>query len=101
MIVICYHNLIEANNEEIKMTTITFNTLNYANKLKNSGMEAKIAETQADALSEILQDLTKEKLSTKDDLSKLEMRLYAFMVKCVMCTIGILGGLQTLFHFVK
>jgi hypothetical protein len=85
------------------MTTLAFDTLAFANKLKKGGVESKSAETQAEALCEVMKDLTKNQLVTKQDLQNeiraLEMRLYAFMVKATVFTVGTLGGLQTLFKF--
>ena len=83
------------------MTVIAFDTLNFANKLKDAGMSEKLADVQAEETAKILNDLTTNQLVTKSDLKELEMKMYGFMVKVAMFTVGILGGLQTLFHFVK
>ena len=93
------------------MTTITFDTLAYANRLKSAGMDSKVAETQAEVTAEIIKDLTDKKLATKEDVKNeihlmkleikgLEMRLYSFIAKSVMFTVVVLGSLQTLFHFI-
>ncbi|MDR2209503.1 MAG: CCDC90 family protein [Azoarcus sp.] len=37
------------------MTTITFDTLKYANRLKKAGFTPEQAEEQAEALSEVLE----------------------------------------------
>lgn len=57
------------------MTTITFDTLKYANTLKEAGVPAAQAEAEAKALSEVLEVNFKE-LATKDDLraAKEELR---------------------------
>jgi len=52
------------------MTTITFDTLKFANKLKSAGVPDKQAEAEAEAISEVLEvnlkDLvTKEYLDVK------------------------------------
>ena len=52
-------------------TTIIFDTLAYANKLKGVGVPEKQAEVQAEALAEVIED----RLATKDDIEKLEERL--------------------------
>lgn len=87
------------------MTTIAFDTLAYANKLKGAGMSPSLAEVQAEETAKILSDLTTHKLVTKQDLKnelrELEMKMYNFMVKTAVFTVGILGGIQTLFHFMK
>jgi len=79
------------------MTTSTFNAITYANKLKNAGLEIKIADVQAEEMANIISS----NLATKDDLKMLEMRLQAFIVKSFITAVGLLGGLQTLFHFLK
>lgn len=53
------------------MNTISFDTLAYTKKLRAAGVEEKQAEVQAEALAEIIE----EKLATKRDLKKLELRL--------------------------
>ena len=91
---------------------VAFDTLAYANKLKEVGVDPKIAETQAEAIADILSNLINDRLFTKNDLKETEMRIhndlkememkmYAFIFKAVTTTIAILGGLQTLFHFLK
>lgn len=82
------------------MTTIAFDTLKYANKLKSGGFDSKAAETQAEALSEVMKDLTKDQLATKQDLMILKQEIYGFIVKTTIFTVTVLGGLQTLFKFV-
>ena len=53
------------------MTTTTFDTLGYFEKLKAAGMPEAQAKVQADTLREIIDD----KLATKTDLRELETRL--------------------------
>ena len=48
-----------------------FDTLSYAKKLKSAGFTEQQAEIQAEALSEIIE----ERLTTKQDLHELELRL--------------------------
>jgi len=83
------------------MAHIAFDTLAYANKLKAAGADAKLAEIQAEATAEILTDLVNDRLSTKDDLKDLEIRMYSFFFKIIAGAVAVLGGLQTLFHFLK
>lgn len=54
------------------MTTITFDTLKFANTLKAAGVPDKQAEAEAVALSEVLEVNMKD-LVTKEDLHR-EMR---------------------------
>lgn len=53
------------------MTTIAFDTLAYANKLKQAGVPDRQAEVQAEAMAELVE----ERLATKRDLSELEARI--------------------------
>ena len=53
------------------MTTIAFDTLAYANKLKQAGVPDRQAEVQAEAMAELVE----ERLATKRDLSELEERI--------------------------
>lgn len=55
------------------MTTITFDTLKFANRLKAAGVPAQQAEAEAEALSEVFEANLKE-LVTKDTLQQ-ELRL--------------------------
>jgi len=88
------------------MTAVTFDTLAFANKLKRAGLDSTIAETQAAATAEIFSDLSKNQLATKDDIrilrediQRLEMKMYGFIAKSVSFTVVILGSIQTLLHF--
>jgi len=49
------------------MSTLTFDTLKFANRLKTAGVPAVQAEAEADALSEVLETNLGE-LATKEDL---------------------------------
>jgi hypothetical protein len=49
------------------MGTITFDTLKFANRLKNAGVPAVQAEAEAEALSEVFETNLNE-LATKEDL---------------------------------
>jgi hypothetical protein len=53
------------------MTTTTFDTLGYFEKLKSAGVPEVQAKAQAEALREIIED----RLATKQDLRELELRL--------------------------
>lgn len=53
------------------MTTIAFDTLAYANKLKQAGVPDRQAEVQAEAMAELVE----ERSATKRDLSELEERI--------------------------
>ncbi len=53
------------------MTSIAFDTLAYAKRMKAAGFTDKQAEIQAEAIAEIIED----RLATKQDLKELELRL--------------------------
>lgn len=94
------------------MTVIAFDTLDFATKLENAGLDVKIAKVQSEETARILndfasnqlvtkQDLISTKIELKEEIRQLEMRMYGFIVKSVSFTVAILGGLQVLFHFIK
>ncbi len=90
------------------MTAIAFDTLHFANKLKEAGMASQLADVQSEEIAKILNDLTISTLATKQDIQilksdiqNLKIEIYAFTSKVAMFTVGILGGLQTIFHFIK
>lgn len=58
------------------MSSITFDTLKFANKLKEAGVPSAQAEAEASALAEVL-DVNLKELTTKDDLKNMEVRLDA------------------------
>jgi hypothetical protein len=75
------------------MSALTFDTLKYANTLKNAGFSQEQAEAQAGALSEVLEinlkDLvTKEHLDAR--LRELELRM---TVKFGVMAVAIIGVL--------
>lgn len=55
------------------MSTLVFDTLQYANKLKAAGVPDKQAEVQAEAMAEIVED----KLTSKKDLKESEANIKA------------------------
>ena len=87
------------------MSVVAFDTLAFANKLKGAGMNPSLADVQAEETAKILTDLTANQLVTKQDLKNeignLKMDMYSFTIKVATFTVGILGGIQTLFHFMK
>jgi len=80
-----------------------FDTLKYANKLKNAGVPAEQAEVQAEAMKEqndIVQDFIDEKLATKDDLKRLKYELIICLGGITTAGVVVLGFLMALFKFV-
>jgi len=101
------------------MSVIAFDTLAYSNKLKEGGMESRLADIQAEETAKILSDLASNQLASKNDLNVLKHDLNNSLniLKQDLLTVrsellkeihmntwkivGLLGGLQALFHFIK
>ena len=88
------------------MSTITFDTLKFANTLKEAGVPSAQAEAEAAALSEVLEVNLKE-LVTKDDLKyevellrrdmrDMEQRLIIKLGALMAFSIGIVAALVKL-----
>lgn len=80
----------------------TFNPVTYQKKLKDAGMEARVAEVQAEEMSNFVNNT----LVTKDDLRKeldmLEMRIQGFMVKALIVAVTMMATIQGIVgHFMK
>lgn len=71
---------------------ITFDTLQYANKLKKAGLSEQLAEIQAEALKEIIED----NLATKRDLEDLKKDLTIRMGTMFAVSVSILSILLTI-----
>ena len=78
------------------MATATFNAITYANKLKGAGLDTRIADVQAEEMSNFIT----QTLATKDDLKMLKMELQGFIVRALIGTVTVIGTLQAIFHFV-
>jgi hypothetical protein len=72
------------------MTSSTFNGVTYATKLKNAGMEPRVA----DVIAEETEGMLISTLATKTDLEMLRLQMQGFMIRGCIAMIGILGGLQ-------
>jgi len=86
------------------MTSSTFNAITYANKLKQAGIEPRGAEAIAEEQSNFINSnvATKSDIALlKSDIAIMEIRLQAFIVKCLISTTGLICGLITLLHFIK
>lgn len=81
------------------MTTITFDTLKFANTLKAAGVPPAQAEAEATAISEILEVNLKD-LVTKDDMHRemhdMEQRLIIKLGALIAFAIGIVAVLVKL-----
>ena len=81
-------------DEAIKMgSERSFDTLQYANRLKAVGVPEKQAEVQAEMMAEIIED----KLATKKDLKELELRMILKLGGLMISGLGTLIVLMKLF----
>ena len=71
------------------MTTIAFDTLEFAQELIESGMPEKQAQTLARSQAKLIQ----EQLATKHDLKELEYRLTIRLGTMMVVAIGIVATL--------
>lgn len=86
------------------MTATTFNTLEFMEELTNAGVKPEEAKAITYATAKaITKTIEINDLATKSDLKseilKLQLELQQFTLKTTAWTIGIIGSLQTLFHF--
>ena len=72
---------------------LIFDTLQYANKLKEAGVSEKQAEVNAEAIAEIVNS----KLATKRDLKELELRMTVKLGSIMIGGMGILVVFMKLF----
>jgi len=85
---------------KMSMVHTTFDTLAFANRLKNAGADAKLAEEHSEAMAEILGGLMENQLATKRDLINLEIKLSSLYLRITAGSVTLLIALQTLLHFV-
>lgn len=78
------------------MPRVAFDTLAYANKLKEAGLDPRIAEAQAELQATILTDLTCNQLATKKDMQDLKFELLLKLGGIVIACTTILGILFTI-----
>ena len=88
------------------MATITFDTLKFANTLKEAGVPSALAEAEATALSEVLevnlkdlvtkQDLKYEAELLRRDMHDMEQRLIIKLGALMAFSIGIVAALVKL-----
>ena len=74
------------------MTTTTFDTLGYFEKLKAAGVPEAHAKAQVEVIREVIED----KLATKQDLKELEYRLTIRFGSMIAAAVGILAALMAL-----
>lgn len=116
--------VINTTNEEINMSNISFDTLEYTNTLKESGFTQQQAEGMTKATSDILVDFKNNSdLATKVDIHQLKNELksdiqevrnelkseikdfkvdiHKTLLTMTLGLIGAMAALQTIFHFIK
>ena len=65
------------------MTTITFDTLKFAQKLEQSGVPRNQAEAFAEAQKGFLDEITKAELATKNDIKDIRSDIQSIRLKMV------------------
>jgi len=81
------------------MNAVAFDTLKYANTLKEAGVDAKQAEAQAKALSEVMEVNLKDlvtKGDLKQELTQLEQRMTIKLGGMLVVAIGAIVALTKL-----
>lgn len=77
------------------MTTLTFDTLKFANRLKAAGVPSSQAEAEAEALAEVMSEAVKASdLANKQDLHDMETRITKWVVGLALAQIGLIVGLM-------
>ena len=74
------------------MSTITFDTLSYAKKLKSAGFTEEQAEIQAQTLKEILGT----ELATKKDLAETKVEIIKWVAGMLLAQVAIAAALVKL-----
>lgn len=75
------------------MTTLTFDTLKFANKLKAAGVPSEQAEAEAEALAEVMTEAVKASdLATKNDLHEMELRITKWVIGLALAQFALLVG---------
>lgn len=83
------------------MTVAVIDTLKFAKRLKDEGMEPRLAEATAAAINEALSD----QVASKADLDVLESRVTTAIASArnaqIIWTVGAVFGLGIIQHFIK
>jgi hypothetical protein len=81
------------------MSALTFDTLKFANRLKAAGADSRLAEAEAEALSEVL-ELNLKEVVTKEllqqELKLLEQRMVIKLGALMVVAVGIVAVLVKL-----
>lgn len=77
------------------MSTLTFDTLKFANRLKSAGVPSAQAEAEAEVLAEVLAEAVKTSdLATKNDVRESEMRVVKWVVAMAIAQMAFIVGLM-------
>lgn len=84
------------------MTTLTFDTLKFAQRLREAGIDTKHAEAEASALAEVLTEMThSQELATKADVTAAVESAKADIIKWVAVMLigqaGVIAALVKMF----
>jgi len=82
------------------MSTLTFDTLKFANRLKTAGVPPVQAEAEAEALSEVFETNLSELATNKDidvKLANLKFELLKWMIGLTIAQAGLIIGLLKFF----
>lgn len=86
------------------MTATTFNAITYANKLKDAGMATRVADVQAEEMVNMMNGsiATKEDVKTlRNEMKILELELKGFIVKSLIVSVSVIGGLQGVMQLIR
>lgn len=78
---------------------IAFNTFKFVKRAILAGFTEKQAEFQADEMTKFMSENLVTKSFLKNELREFEIRVKIFLYQLVGGSLAILGGMQTLFHF--
>jgi len=82
------------------MSTLTFDTLKFANRLKTAGVPSVQAEAEAEALSEVFETNLSELATNKDidiKLANMKFELLKWMIGLAVAQAGLIIGLLKFF----
>lgn len=73
------------------MSASTFNAITYANKLKQAGLDGKIADVEAEQMSNLINNDLVTKTFLASELSKLELKLTIKLGAIMIAGMSLLG----------
>lgn len=73
------------------MSASTFNAITYANKLKQAGLDGKIADVEAEQMSNLINNDLVTKTFLASELGKLELKLTIKLGAIMIAGMGLLG----------